>query len=162
MNKKHEEYLSNPYKINGIVERLYTTKADETLTIDPDTGQLYTMKKVSQNKTLLHDSFVYAKLFQNSVPSLMTLSHPALKILLYAMSIVKPLSDVVVIHSSDACEACGIASKTFYNSMLELLDSRIISRKLGSYIEFWYDPNVFFNGNRVRVTDQRLSSLKTS
>jgi len=162
MKKKHEEYLSNPYRINGIVERAYTTKADETLTVDPETGQIYTMKKISQNKMLLHDSSVYTKLFQDGVSSLMSLSHPSLRILLYAMSVVKPLSESVMLHAPDVCMVCGMAEKTFYNNLMELLDKRILSRKLGSSIEFWYDPNIFFNGNRIRVTPQKLSSLKTS
>jgi hypothetical protein len=54
-----------------------------------------------------------------------------------------------------------MAEKTFYNNIIELLDKRILSRKLGSSIEFWFDPNLFFNGNRIRVSDQRMSSLKT-
>lgn len=162
MTKKHEEYLNSPYKMNGIVERMYTTKTDETLTVDPDTGQYYTMKKVSQNKKLLHDSFVYTKLFQDSVSILMGLSHSSLRIILYAMSVVRPLNESVMLHAPDVCVVCGIAEKTFHNNIIELLDKRILSRKLGSSIEFWFDPNLFFNGNRVRVTDVRLSSLKTT
>lgn len=160
MNKKHEEYLNNPYKMNGIVERAYTTKTDETLTVDPETGQMYTMKKVSQNKRVLHDGMVYSKLFQDSVSTLMDLSHPSLRIILYAMSVVRPLSESVMLHAPDVCVACGMAEKTFYNNLMELLDKRILSRKLGSSIEFWFDPNLFFNGNRVKVSDQRMSSLK--
>lgn len=160
MNKKHEEYLNSPYKMNGIVERAYTTKTDETLTVDPETGQMYTMKKVSQNKRVLHDGMVYSKLFQESVAVLMDLSHPSLRIIIYAMSVVRPLSESVMLHASDVCVACGMAEKTFYNNLMELLDKRILSRKLGSSIEFWFDPNLFFNGNRVKVSDQRMSSLK--
>jgi len=160
MNKKHEEYLNSPYKMNGIVERAYTTKTDETLTVDPETGQMYTMKKVSQNKRVLHDGMVYSKLFQESVSMLMDLSHPSLRIILYAMSVVRPLSESVMLHAPDVCVACGMAEKTFYNNLMELLDKRILSRKLGSSIEFWFDPNLFFNGNRVKVSDQRMSSLK--
>lgn len=162
MNKKHEEYLNNPYKVNGIIEKLFTTKSDETLTIDPDTGQMYTMKKVSQNKSFMHDELAYTKLFQSGVASLMSLSHSSLKIVLYGISVVRPLSEVIILHSADVCNACGIAQKTFYNNIGELLDKKILSRKLGSSIEFWFDPNIFFNGNRVKVTEQRFSSLKTS
>lgn len=161
MNKKHEEYINSPYKMLGITEKLYTTKSDETITIDPDTGQLYSMKKISQNRSMLNDELVYTKLFQSGVAPLLSLSHSSLKIILYAISIVKPMSEVVILHSSDVCEACGIAQKTFFNNIVELLDKRILSRKLGSSIEFWYDPNIFFNGNRVKFSGYRFSSLKT-
>jgi hypothetical protein len=78
------------------------------------------------------------------------------------MSVVRPLNESVMLHAPDVCVVCGIAEKTFHNNIIELLDKRILSRKLGSSIEFWFDPNLFFNGNRVRVTDVRLSSLKTT
>jgi predicted DNA-binding transcriptional regulator AlpA len=77
------------------------------------------------------------------------------------MSVVRPLSETVILNAPDVCVACGMAEKTFYNNIIELLDKRILSRKLGSSIEFWFDPNLFFNGNRIRVSDQRMSSLKT-
>jgi hypothetical protein len=160
MKKKHEEYLYSPYKINGVSEKMYMTKSDETLTINPETGEYYTMRKVGQNKNILHDELIYTKLFQSGVNSIMDMSHSSLKILLYAMSIVRPLSEIVVLHSSDVCEACKIAEKTFYNNLLELLDKKILSRKMGSSIEFWFDPNIFFNGNRINVSRYRLSSLK--
>jgi len=66
----------------------------------------------------------------------------------------------VMLHAPDVCVACGMAEKTFYNNLMELLDKRILSRKLGSSIEFWFDPNLFFNGNRVKVSVQRMSSLR--
>lgn len=128
MNKKHEEYLNSPYKMNGIVERAYTTKTDETLTVDPETGQMYTMKKVSQNKRVLHDGMVYSKLFQESVSMLMDLSHPSLRIILYAMSVVRPLSESVMLHAPDVCVACGMAEKTFYNNLMELLDKNTVQK----------------------------------
>jgi hypothetical protein len=162
MKKKHEEYLYSPYKINGIVEKMYMTKSNETLTVNPETGKYYTMREVSHNKNILHDKLTYTKLFQSGVESIMDLSGPSLKIVLYAMSVVKPLSEIVVLHASDVCTACKIAEKTFYNNILELLEKRILCRKMGSSIEFWFDPNIFFNGNRVNVSRHRLSSLKTS
>lgn len=160
--KKYEEYLTNPYKMLGITEKVFAPKEDETLTVDPETGQYYTIRKVGKDKSFLHDELTYTKLFQSGVGVLLELPTPALRMILYAMSTVRPLSEVVIIHAPDVCNACKIANGTFYNNLYELLDRKIISRKLGSTIEFWFDPNIFFNGNRVRITDQRLSSLKTS
>lgn len=151
MNKKHESYLNNPYKMRGIEEKYFTTKNDEELTVDPNTGQYYTMKKVDRNKKVLNDGLTYTKVFHGGIETLMLLSHSSLKIVLYAMSTIRPLSEIVILNSPDVCQACNIASKTFYNNIGELLDQRILSRKLGSSIEFWFDPNVFFNGNRIRV-----------
>lgn len=151
MAKKYEEYINSPYRINGIEERNFTTRADEELTVNPETGVYYTMRKIAKDKTILHDGFVYTKIFQDSMDKLIDLSHPALKIVVYAMCTVKPLSEIVVLNTPDIAIACNIAVSTAYNAVYELLDKKVISKKLGSSIEFWFDPNVFFNGNRVRV-----------
>lgn len=151
MSKKHEEYLNSPYRFDGIEERSFMTKSDETLTVNPETGEYYTMRKVSKDKTILHDSFVYTKLFVDNAKKLMSLSPSAIKVLLYGMATVKPMSEIVVLNNPDVCVFCEISSSTFNNAIYELLNSKILSKKLGSNIEFWFDPNVFFNGNRVKI-----------
>lgn len=158
--RKHEEYLNSPYKMNGLVERFYIPKEGEKITVDPETGQFYAMRKIDKDKAFFHDELSYTKLFQSGINMLLDLPTPALKMILYAISTVKPLSETVIIHGPDVCAACKIANGTFYNNLYELLDRKIISRKLGSSIEFWFDPNIFFNGNRVKVTRQTLSSFR--
>ena len=143
--------MHNPYRIMGIQERNYTTKEDETLTVDPDTGQYYTMKKISKNKTVMHDSLVYTKLFQDSVKQLMVLSYSSLKVFLYGTSNVRPLSETIILNPPDVCLFCNMGNSSFYTAIDELLGSGIVKKKLGSRIEFWFDPNVFFNGNRIKI-----------
>jgi hypothetical protein len=154
MSKKFEEYLNNPYRMIGMVDRAFTTKADETLTVDPVTGEYYTMKRVSKHSTVKHDELVYTKLFQSGVPQLMELPHPALKIMMYAISTVRPLNQTVILNPPDVIDFCKIASGTYYNNLYVLLEKKVISRKLGSSIEYWFDPNIFFNGNRIRTVRQ--------
>lgn len=145
----------------GIEERVYTTKSDETLTVDPDTGKYYTIREVSKDKRNLHDELVYTKLFTSSVSSLMDLPHPAFKIMMYAMAHVRPLSQTVILNPSDVIDFCKIANGTYYNNLYVLLDKKLISRKLGSNIEYWFDPNVFFNGNRLRVRKKEYNSANS-
>jgi hypothetical protein len=38
-----------------------------------------------------------------------------------------------------------------YEGVKGLLDKDVVRKKLGSSIEFWFDPNIFFNGNRVKM-----------
>jgi hypothetical protein len=149
--KKYEEYLNSPYKLTGIEERSFMTKSDETLILDPETGEYYTMKKVAKDKTVLHDELVYTKLFHDNFSHLMSLSNPALRIMLYAMTNVRPIQQTVMLNIPDIAIACNLANSTVYNCIYELLDSKMISKKLGSNIEYWFDPNVFFNGNRLRI-----------
>ena len=134
---------------------MYTTKEDESLTVDPETGQYYAIRKVAKDKRVIHDSLVYTKLFQDRVHLLYDLNYASLKILIYAMATVKPFSEVVVLNPPDVKIVCGVGSSTFYDSINYLLNSKILSKKLGSTIEFWFDPNIFFNGNRVSVMSNR-------
>ena len=151
MKKQFEEYLYSPYTMEGIAERAFITKTDETLTVDTKNDKYYTIKEVPKNKRVMHDELVYTKLFVSSVKPLMSLPHTSLKILLYAMSTVKPLSQIVFITEEDVCLTCGFSKSTFLIGLYELLERKILCKKLGSSIEFWFDPNIFFNGNRLRV-----------
>lgn len=151
MKQKHEEYLNSPFTFHKIEERLFTTRDDETLTINPDTGEYYVMRKVAKDKKILHDSLTYTKLFVDSAKRLMSLSPSALKVLVYGMVTAKPVSLSVILNPSDVCLFCEIGISSYNNAIYELLTSKIIAKKLGSSIEFWFDPNVFFNGNRLRV-----------
>lgn len=150
---KHESYLRSPYRFDGINERTFTTREDESLTVDPETGQYYAIRKVAKDKRVMHDSLVYAKLFQNKVHLLYDLNYASLKVMLYALATVKPFSEVVVLNPADVKIACGVGSSTFYDAINHLLTAKILSKKLGSNIEFWFDPNIFFNGNRITVAN---------
>jgi hypothetical protein len=148
---RHEAYLKSPYRYMNIEERIFTTKENEELTTNMDTGELFVIKRVSKDKKVMHDSLVYTKLFQDSVRQLCELSSPGVKVLLYGMAMVKPLSEVVILNGPDVMLFCNIGKTSFYDGITELLDKRILSKKLGSSIEFWFDPNIFFNGNRARL-----------
>ncbi len=152
---KREAYINNPYKIEGIDERIYTTKEDEQLTIDPETGQYYSMRRLGKDSKVLHDSLVYTKLFQSSLSRVVKLSPAAMKLLFYSMSSVRPLSQLIVLNPPDCSVACGMSVASVYEGVNNLLDNDIIRKKLGSRIEFWFDPNVFFNGNRIKVLNKR-------
>lgn len=152
---KHEAYFESPYKYLNIEDRIFAPKEGEEMTTNIETGELYVMRKVAKDKRILHDSLVYTKLFQDSIHQMCELSSSALKVMLYAMATVRPLSETVVLNSPDVMLFCRISKTSVYEGTMELLDKRIISKKLGSNIEFWFDPNVFFNGNRIKVLNKR-------
>lgn len=155
---KHEAYLDSPYRYLNIKEKAYVTKSGEEVTTNLNTGEMFVLKKISGNKLIMHDSLVYTKLFQDSIHQLCSMGSGSLKILLYAMATVKPLSETIVLNGPDVMLFCGIGKSTFYDGIIELLDKRILCKKLGSSIEFWYDPNVFFNGNRIRMVSKSNNS----
>jgi hypothetical protein len=65
---------------------------------------------------------------------------------------VRPLAKVTILHAPDLMLNCLIKSEaTIKTAITELVDEKILARKLGSTIEFWINPNIYFNGNRIRV-----------
>jgi DNA-binding GntR family transcriptional regulator len=150
--KNHESYLESPFRILGIEERHFVTKESEEILQLTDGDDLYAVRRIPKNKMQLHDSMTYTKLFQDSFKSFMNLSPAALKILLYSMCNVRPLAKVTILHAPDLMLNCLIKSEaTIKTAITELVDEKILARKLGSTIEFWINPNIYFNGNRIRI-----------
>ena len=146
-----ESYLKNPFSVDGIKMKHYVTKEDEQLTVDPDTGQYYTIKKVAQNKEIPHDPVVYTKVFQSAISSFKNLSPSGLKVLLFAICNARSCHDVVFLNPPDIMIFFEMSKATYYNGIDDLLKNKVIAKKLGSSIEFWVNPNVFYNGNRLKL-----------
>ena len=143
--------MDTPFRAEGIVERQYVTKEGEDIWEGQD-GQLYVTKKLNKNKRVLNDTLPYAKLFVDSRETLMRLSSTALKVFIYSICTIRPLQNKVVLHIPDVKLGTGFSSDASVRAAIcELIEANIIAQKLGSSIEFWVNPNVFFNGNRLRL-----------
>lgn len=149
--KKYESYLNSPFRVEGVEERQYITKADEQIW-EASNGELYVAKKMDKSRTSMTDSLTYAKIFVDNRKMLLRLSGTGLRVLLYGICTIRPLSQVVILHIPDIQVEAGIAAPTTIRTAIcELIEANIIAQKLGSSIEFWVNPNVFFNGNRLRL-----------
>jgi hypothetical protein len=150
--KKYESYLNSPFRVQGIESRQYVQKVDERLWVDPETSEMYSVKKVPKNREQLSDTMPYTKLFVDNRSILLKLSGTGLRVLVYGICIIRPLSQTVVLNTPDIQVETGIASpNTIRAAISELIEAGIIAQKLGSNIEFWVNPNIFFNGNRLRL-----------
>jgi hypothetical protein len=149
--KKYESYFNSPFRVEGLVERQYVTKADEQIW-EAATGELYVAKKIDKSKVHLTDPVSYTKLFVDNREMLLKLSGTGLRVLVYAICTIRPLSQTAVLHIPDIQVETGISAPvTIRTGICELIEAGIIAQKLGSNIEFWINPNVFFNGNRLRL-----------
>ena len=150
--KKYESYFTNPFKVNGLISRQYIPKVNEELVVDPNSGEMYTIKKVPKTAEQLHDPGVYTKVYQDQLEVLIGLTPAAMKIVLYMICNMRPLSETIVLSIPDLKVALDIKSDvTIRNAIMELMDVSIIAQELGSSIKFWINPNIFFNGNRLRL-----------
>jgi hypothetical protein len=150
--KKYESYLNSPFRVTGVESRQYIQKVDEKLWVDPETSEMYSVKRVPKNREQLSDTMPYTKLFVDSRTILLKLSGTGLRVLVYAICTIRPLSQTVVLNTPDIQVEANLASpNTVRTAIGELIEAGIIAQKLGSNIEFWVNPNIFFNGNRLRL-----------
>ena len=150
--KKYESYINSPFRIIGLEEKQFLTKQNEEVWQLKDGDDLYAVRKIPKNKMTLTDTSAYTKLFNDNLKDLMKLTGTGLRLLVYGACTIRPLSQVVVYHIPDIQVATGISSpNTIKAGLIDLLDNKIIAQKLGSNIEYWVNPNVFFNGNRLRL-----------
>ena len=149
-----ESYLSNPFPIAGIVSRAFTPKTDERIMVDPEDGETYAVRHIKDSKTEEHDPVQYTKVFTEAHFKIRKLSYTALKIFNYCVHRAQLNRDIVLLNSADVMHQCDISQASFYNGTKELVKEKIIAKKLGSSIEYWVNPNIFFNGNRLKLKNR--------
>lgn len=154
--KKYESYFVSPFKTSGLIQRQYIPKTSEDIVVDPESGQMYAMKRIPKSMDILHDPAVYTKVFQDKLELLVSMSPAAMKIVFYMICNMRPMSTSIVLSIPDLMVALDIKSPiTVKNAIMELLDNRVIAQQLGSNIQFWINQDVFFNGNRVKLEESK-------
>jgi hypothetical protein len=151
MKNKQQQYVKNPFRIQGVIEKFIQTKEKDHNFVEPGTGQLFEVKKISSNKLILHDEKSYTKVFMDTGDVLSKLTPSTIKLYLYTVLQVRINKDSVYINEPDACLWCGSGRSTFHKCINELIDIGILARKLGSYLEFWINPNFLYNGDRTKL-----------
>jgi hypothetical protein len=146
-----EAYLDNPFKPEGIVDRSFTPKEETKIWVDPETGESYNLTKLVTGKTELHDPMMYTKVYLSAFLHLNELPHSALKIFNYMVHTMKTNKDIVYLNCADVEEQCKISQASYYTAIKSLIEAKIIAKKIGSSIEYWVNPNILFNGNRLRI-----------
>ena len=150
--KRYESYVYNPFNITGIEHKQIQEKQDKQQWQLKDGDDIYAVSRIPKNKQILTDKTAYTKLFNDNLQTLMKLSGTGLKLLVYAACTIRPLSQTIALNIEDIQTATGMSSpNTIRTAVSELLEAKIIAKKTGSTVEYWINPNVFFNGNRLRL-----------
>jgi len=148
MSKNKEYFSLSPFALDGVVDRPYLTKEGESIVANED-GEAFVLKKIPSSRIVIHDSLQYIKLFTGSCSGLLELSFVGLRVVIYSCLVLPVRRDVVSLNPADVCLMLSISNSSFYRAIDELVDKKIMARKLGSTIEYWINPNVLFNGNRI-------------
>ena len=152
MNKKlndFESYSENPSKIleEDIKTLHYISKGKVVYFVD-ENGEQKQYQELGEevNKTI--DTREYRKVFVEDLQNLKDLSTAGLKVLCYILKNLGVKRDEVNIDIIECMAFTGYKSKVnIYIGIVELLDKKLIFRKVGSG-NYFINVNSYYNGNR--------------
>lgn len=150
IREKSPEYVRNPFPVLGIEQRTINVGAKNTglVAANPQTGEeLYPIVTMIRKANVDHDNVTFVKVFRQDIRSF---SSAARDILWYILYHIKVNSDLVVLKADFIREWTGLSRNKYYAAMNEL-EGKVIARVEGSTIQYFINPNYFYNGNRVNL-----------
>lgn len=147
-------YTNTPFDVEGIKRTIRTTKEDEQKMVDPDTGEYLYVRRIPKTNEVLHDTFTYTKIFHTKQLNIKGLSTPAFYLFYYITQSLRMLQDSICIDEDVFLNEYGYSKgsrRLYYKAALELIDAKIIAKRAGSSKCFWINPNIIFNGNRIKL-----------
>ena len=146
-----ESYKENPIKIEGYSQKTISSKEEGILElVAPETGEITYAQKIGTSKVISHDALPYKKIFDKSLPEVMSLSSSGLRVWCYLLSELKPRQDYVTLNLEDCKSFTSYSSNVaVYKGLIELLDKKFIFKKVGAASTYFININYFYNGKRV-------------
>jgi hypothetical protein len=142
---------TNLFEPIGIGKRVIITKEEEVESVDQNTGEIFYMKKLPKSKEVTHDSLCYTKVFKNDIQGLYQMSVNGHKLFLYCIYNIQPNRDTIILHPQICMQECGMKRTSFFFGIKELKARNIIEQKERFNCEYYINPNILFNGNRLRI-----------
>jgi hypothetical protein len=148
---EYESKNESPYTVE--IHSKYLQAAPEHRAVEID-GILHGIYEIPKGKTVSIDTAMYSKVFKGNTSVLMEMSEPAAKMFYYILENIQTNRDEICILREDYLKFAGYkigARLTYYRAVEGLLYARIISRKTGSGMCYWVNPNILFNGDRTKL-----------
>jgi len=144
-----ESYSENPSKIldKDIKKVKYIKKGDVFELLD-EYGELIKVQKLSTEEFISIDDREFRKLYVEELDTIKELTTSGLKVLCYVLKNIGIKKDSLIIPIQDCMEFTGYGSRVaVYNGIIDLLDKKILYRKVGSS-NYFININAFYSGNR--------------
>lgn len=149
--KDFPSYEENPCKPTGF--KLVVAGGKRVKVSDEDSGAVITGKTLAA--TIPIDTKEYRKIYIEALDYIKLLSIPGLKLFCYILVVVKAKKDFVTLEREKIMEYCGYKAKSsYYDAILDLLEHKIIFRRVGAENLFFINVNFIFNGNREELVDK--------
>jgi len=96
-----------------------------------------------------YDPTKYTKVFHENMKEFYPLKDSSFKVFLYMTKLLKPNKIEVTFYREECVEEVGISETTVYRALAQLVEHDFIARTRKDHL-FYINPNLFFNGDRVR------------
>lgn len=157
MNRYYHK--SNPFlgSVNEFMGEVHKEQRKEVFLMDSSSGEVLhepgsRLVYSKGMKAGLSDRQPYIKIFTSGLESLMNLSGPAVKVLIWIMKNIKPKQDRVLLAPTKVAKELGYAgAKPVHDAVNDLITNQVIARAhTGSRSQpaYWINPTIFYNGNR--------------
>lgn len=163
--KEFEEFKENPF-IEKAVQDIKIVK--RTQTIRPK-GRDEIQMIVSGDEVTGHSAFMrfveveeekFAKLYLSQLCALWELSKTAIKVFSYILTILQPKKDSFIFRMEDCLEYTGYSTeKSVFDGIGSLIEAGIIARSK-YHFEYFINPLVVFNGDRVTFAKTYIKKKK--
>lgn len=157
--KTFDKYLENPFIEKTVQE--FSTRSKRVIAGDPnrvimarDTGEI--TGHVAFINYIQVDEEKFTKLFTAELKVLFNLSGNAIKVFAYILSILKPNQDRIVIRIDECKEYTGYKSESAVRTGIATLVKNSFIARTKYNDEYYINPMLFFNGNRVSFVKQYI------
>jgi hypothetical protein len=151
-------YNSNPATVSGVVRVRKQRDGMLVRLTNKVTGEVYDEQEVYADKEgewVHYDNEKFVKVYHAQLRAMSHLSVTATKVLFYVFMVLPRGKDCLGVHLEECMETCGFSSRgSVYKGLEELVATQALFRKPGK-LEFWINPNAFFNGNRVKYMEEQ-------
>lgn len=132
-----------------------TRKVDATR---HDTGEIV---KMDSEEFSHFDKSPFIKVYPRGFQNISELNITGVRLLLYIMMVVGKKTVKVSVDTAECLSFMGIKSRTaMYSGIVSLLESDIIALAPGA-MNFWINPNIFFNGSSVSAIEDQQENAPT-
>lgn len=153
----YEKHTENPF-VERTLEEMKTVKKHQLVRPTGSGRDEIQMIVDKRGEVTGHTAFMryvevdeqqFAKLYISQLMAFWELSKPGIRVLTYILSILKPKQDKILIRMDEALEYTGYKHRNMINNGISDLIARGLLARAKYDDEFYINPLVLFNGDRV-------------
>lgn len=154
---KLSDFASTPetpfIRLDEVEYKKYWMK-DKPMEVVDQSGEVLSLTRPGKLITGFQDRASYTKLFKGGKLKLAELSSSGIKVLCYIMLNASPNQEDMCLHPQQVASEMGYRDqRSVYEGLVNLLNMGLLGRKTGYQSCFWINPNLFFNGDRIKLLD---------